>query len=68
MELICDVIIRDKRTGLVVNEAKSVSSAKPLVFNENERVIYRFDFQFSTAIDKRIVDQIEQIGRETKNE
>lgn len=30
MELICDVIIRDKRTGLVVNEAKSVSSAKPI--------------------------------------
>lgn len=68
MELICDVIIRDRRTGRVVDEAKSVSSAKPLVLNENERVIYRFDFQFSTAIDKRLVDQIEQIGRETEND
>lgn len=62
MELICDVIIRDKRTGLVVNEAKSVSSAKPIVFDADGRVIYRFDFEFSTAVDKRLVDKIDQMG------
>lgn len=34
---------------------------------ENERpknvnLIYRFNFEFSTAVDKRLVDQIDQIG------
>ena len=62
MELICDVIIRDRRTGLFVNEAKSVSSAKSIVFDGNGNVIYRFDFKFSTAVDKRIVDQIDRMG------
>lgn len=62
MELICDVIIRDRRTGIVVNEAKSISSAQPLVYEKNDNVIYRFDFNFSTTVDKRIVDQIDQRG------
>lgn len=62
MELICDVIIRDRRTGLVANEAKSIPSAKPIVFDGNGNVIYRFDFQFSTAVDKKIVDQIDRMG------
>ncbi len=62
MELICDVIIRDKRTGIVVNEASNVASAQLLKNDANGNVIHRFNFEFSTSVDKRIVDQIDQIG------
>lgn len=61
MELICDVIIKDRRTGIEVNRANSVASAKILELDAAGNVIYRFNFEFSTAVDKRIVDQIDQL-------
>ena len=48
MELICDVIIRDKRTGIVVDEARNVASAKTIEFNADGRAIYRFNFDISS--------------------
>ncbi len=62
MELICDVIVRDKRTGTIVSQASSVSSAKLIERDACGSVIYRFNFEFMTAVDKRLVDQIDQIG------
>ena len=63
MELTCDVIVKDKRTGIVVSQASNVSSAKILEQDAAGNVIYRFNFEFSTAVDKRIVDQIDQLTR-----
>ena len=62
MELICDVIVRDKRTGTIVSQASSVSSAKLIERDACGSVIYSFNFEFMTAVDKRLVDQIDQIG------
>ena len=64
MELTCDVIVKDKRTGIVVSQASSVSSAQILEQDANGRVIYRFNFEFMTAVDKRLVDRIDQTGGE----
>ncbi len=62
MELVCDVIIKDKRTGIVVNEARSVDSGKILELDANGCVKYRFNFEFSTVVDKRLVDKIDRMG------
>ena len=64
MELICDMIVRDKRTGTIVSQASSVSSARLIERYACGSMIYRFNFEFSTAVDKRLVDQIDQIGGE----
>lgn len=63
MELICDVIVRDRRTGLVVNEARNFASTKTIELNANGDAIYRFNFEFSTVVDKRLVDQIDRRGK-----
>ena len=62
MELICDVIVRDRRTGIVVSQASSVSSARLIKRDACGSMIYRFNFEFMTAVDKRLVDRIDQIG------
>ena len=64
MELTCDVIVKDKRTGIEVTRASNVSSAKILELDAAGNVIYRFNFDFKTAVDKRLVDRIDQIGGE----
>lgn len=66
MQLICDVIIRDRRTGIVVSQASSISSATILEQDACGNVIYRFNFDFSTAVDKRLADRIDQIGGEER--